>query len=542
LSGQIHRAVTLRLALLTLLFFLEYEAAEVLFRRFFEPAEMQASPLAPLADLRGYLLVSAVLLVAVFGLVIAPRLPAHWSRFRPVAAEHAWRGPLAAQIVAYAISVLATAWILRTPYRESGVLGVLMAVGWLASMVATAALALLTLAPVRWWADFARRERASLAGGLAAAFIAAVAGYRARELLPELGLRDLTMRFAEALLRLRYDEVVSVPGTRTLGTPGFQVEITDACAGYEGMALVTLFLSLYLSLFRRDFRFPRVLVMFPVGILVIWAFNLVRIAALVIIGTELSPGVAIAGFHSNAGWIAFTLVSFGLLAIVHRLPFFAASGRTRRPAQPVREADALLVPMVALLAATLLTSAFSAGFDWLYPLKVVATAAALWVFRGSYRLPGFRVSTVPVAIGSGVFLLWLALVPAPADASAAFGAHLQAMPAWAAGVWVMFRVLGSAITVPLAEELAFRGYLLARLGGNSPTLRGAVPFAWFPFLASSILFGLFHGDWVAGTLAGAAYAAARYWRGEVGDAVVAHVATNALLSVFVLATQRWAYW
>ena len=363
-----------------------------------------------------------------------------------------------------------------------------------------------------------------------------------RQILPALGLRDLTMRSAEGLLRLRYGDVVAVPETRILGTPGFQVEITDACAGYEGIALVTVFLALYLSVFRRDFRFPRVLAMFPVGILVIWAFNVLRIATLVVVGTELSPEVAVAGFHSNAGWIAFILVSFGLLAIVHRVPFFAAKGRTRRPAQPVRDADALLVPMVVLLAATLLTSAFSAGFDWLYPLKVIATAAALWAFRGSYRLAGCGVSAAPVAIGIGVFLLWLTLVPAPADASAAFGAHLQAMPAWAAGVWVMFRVLGSAITVPLAEELAFRGYLLARLGGNSPTLRGAVPFAWFPFVASSILFGLFHGDWLAGTAAGAAYAAARYWRGEIGDAVLAHMTTNALLSVFVLATQRWAYW
>jgi exosortase E/protease (VPEID-CTERM system) len=533
--------VGLRLILLALLFFLQYEAAEVLLRRFFEPAAMRASVLAPLAEYHGYLLVSGVLLAAALGLVMASRLPAHRSSFHRAADEHAWHRPLAAQLVAYVISVVATTWALSTPSQDPGALGVLAVIGWLAAILATAVFALLTLAPAHWWLDFAWREKGPLAAGFAAAAVAAFAGYHARALLPALGLRDWTMRSAEELLRLAYGDVVSIPAARTLGTPAFQVDITDACAGYEGMALVTVFFALYLSLFRRDFRFPHVLLALPVGVVLIWSFNVVRIATLIVIGTAWSPEVAIAGFHSNAGWIAFILVSFGLLAVLHRVPFFAAVVGSA-PRRAVWEADALLVPMVVLLAATLLTAAFSAGFDWLYPLKVLATAAALWVFRGSYRLAAFRVTAAPVAIGAGVFLLWLLLVPAPAEQSAELGAHLQGVPPWVAGAWVLFRFLGAAITVPLAEELAFRGYLLARLGGRAPTVQGALPFAWFPFLASSVLFGAFHGDWVAGILAGMAYAAARYRRGEIGDAVLAHVTTNALLSLFVLATQRWAYW
>jgi len=54
---------------------------------------------------------------------------------------------------------------------------------------------------------------------------------------------------------------------------------------------------------------------------------------------------------------------------------------------------------------------------------------------------------------------------------------------------------------------------------------------------------LLHGDrWLAGTLAGLIYAFAFLRRGRIGDAVIAHATTNALLAVWVLAGSRWYLW
>ena len=39
-----------------------------------------------------------------------------------------------------------------------------------------------------------------------------------------------------------------------------------------------------------------------------------------------------------------------------------------------------------------------------------------------------------------------------------------------------------------------------------------------------------------------AYAFARYRRGAIGDAVVAHMTTNLMLSGYVLITGEWGYW
>ena len=67
-------------------------------------------------------------------------------------------------------------------------------------------------------------------------------------------------------------------------------------------------------------------------------------------------------------------------------------------------------------------------------------------------------------------------------------------------------------------------------------------FTWVSFLVSSVLFGMLHGQWLAGILAGMVFAVAVYRRGLLADAVVAHSVTNALLSAYVLLTHNWSLW
>ena len=98
------------------------------------------------------------------------------------------------------------------------------------------------------------------------------------------------------------------------------------------------------------------------------------------------------------------------------------------------------------------------------------------------------------------------------------------------------------IAVPLAEELAFRGYLTRRLISADFETVALGRFTWFSFVASSLVFGVLHGRWLAGMLAGMLYAAVLYRRGRLGDCVLAHAITNALLALCALGTGRWALW
>jgi CAAX prenyl protease-like protein len=97
--------------------------------------------------------------------------------------------------------------------------------------------------------------------------------------------------------------------------------------------------------------------------------------------------------------------------------------------------------------------------------------------------------------------------------------------------------------VPIAEELAFRGYLARRLINRE---FAAIPFSSLTLVSigiSSLVFGLFHGrQWMVGLVAGLAYAAVLKWKGRIGDAVVAHATSNLLLAAWVLLRGDWAQW
>jgi CAAX prenyl protease-like protein len=109
--------------------------------------------------------------------------------------------------------------------------------------------------------------------------------------------------------------------------------------------------------------------------------------------------------------------------------------------------------------------------------------------------------------------------------------------------WIAFRIAAAAITVPIADELAFRGFLARRLIDRE---FDRVPFSSLTSLSvvvSSVAFGLLYGQhWIAGMVAGFAYAALVRWRERIGDAVVAHATSNLLLAVWVLSRGDWALW
>ncbi|MGH9677266.1 MAG: CAAX prenyl protease-related protein, partial [Candidatus Acidiferrum sp.] len=118
---------------------------------------------------------------------------------------------------------------------------------------------------------------------------------------------------------------------------------------------------------------------------------------------------------------------------------------------------------------------------------------------------------------------------------ASIASTLRNAPLGWAATWLLFRAVGAVVTVPLAEELTFRGFLTRRLISAD---FDAVPlgrFTWFSFIASSILFGVLHEQWLAGILTGMIYAGVVYRRGKLADAVIAHAATNCVVGLFSLA-------
>ena len=362
-------------------------------------------------------------------------------------------------------------------------------------------------------------------GGLAA--IAAVGGLTAW-LAGDAGAllwqsaTDATFRMVYAILRPFLPDVFMDPAGMAVGTHKFYVIIAPECSGLQGAGLMLVYGALWVWFFRRECRMPRALLMIPAGVLLVWLLNAARIAGLILIGNAGAPGIATGGFHSQAGWIGFNAAALGFSYALSRSRWL-----TRQPAQPRPAAENptawYLIPFLVILAAALVSRAVSDGFEALYSLRLLA-AAALVQFRGRYKDLDWRVGWAAPAAGVSAFAIWVGLSGAAGVESGSAGV-----------LWTTLRIAAAVVTVPIAEELAFRGFLLRRLMRRDFEKVDARKAAPGPVLVSSIAFGVLHGEqWLAAIVAGVLYAWAYRHRGRIGDAVAAHAITNALLAGYMM--------
>ena len=298
------------------------------------------------------------------------------------------------------------------------------------------------------------------------------------------------------------------PAKRIIGTASFGVEIALSCSGYEGMGLMLVLMVAFLLISRRTLRFPRALWLLPLGCLLAYLANAVRIVALILLGTHVSEEIALGGFHSRAGVLFFLAVGFGIIGLSLRSPLFSADDGQCEADVDSTASAAYLCPLMALVGITLVTVAFSSGYDPLYPLSLIVTCGFLWHYRKYYDDLCWTFTPHAVAIGVTVFALWIALEPWTSSHTL----PTSPVPLAGAGVvaWVIARVLGSVFVTPLVEELAFRGYLTRRLLASDFKSVPQGTFSWPSFLVSSLLFGIIHERWIAGTIAGMFFAFALY--------------------------------
>jgi exosortase E/protease (VPEID-CTERM system) len=367
-------------------------------------------------------------------------------------------------------------------------------------------------------------------------------------------MTEMTFRSVRGLLELMGVVVVSDPAAAVLGTARFRVQIAAECSGYEGLGLMAGYLAALLFTLRHRLRFPRAWLLIPLGLGAIWVANVARIASLILIGDRVSRSIALGGFHSQAGWIAFNVIGLTLLVVAIRSSWFSRveSNNSIGLDTATSPTTAYLAPFLALIGAGMVTGAMSGGFDRLYAVRVLLCLAALWAYR-SFWIKGLMGVSWSWAMGVGVavFAVWMALEPsgvgpeavAHADAGRALRDHVWSLSEPERYAWLLARVLGSVLVVPLAEELAFRGYGLRRLiqaDFESVRLSGRAPL--LALLLSSLLFGALHGRWLAGVIAGLAFGWVYGRRGRLADAVLAHATANALIALWALGLGAWSLW
>jgi exosortase E/protease (VPEID-CTERM system) len=446
-------------------------------------------------------------------------------------------------MVGHFVLIAALAPLSHLLYRDTATDAALVAVTmlWILIAACAALTALLIMAPLALW------QAAMRALGVIwwYAAIAALLGIGAMQLAQRLWepTAALTFELVRRLLAPILPELAADPLTLVFSTNHFAVQIVEGCSGLEGVGLILAFSSAWLLYFRREYIFPRALLLIPAGVAASFGLNVLRIAALIVIGNAGFPDVAIYGFHSQAGWIAFIAVACGLVLLSRRSSWLNRTAVHSAASPSMYNPTAVyLMPLLAILAAGTAARAISSGFAFLYPLRVIAGLMMLARYRQRLAAIDWRCSWRGPAVGVCIFFVWIVashfLLP-----QGLMPGKLAAAPGAARGFWIASRIVGSTLIVPIAEELAYRGYLMRRLTASDFE---SVPFRsvhWPALIVTAIAFGLAHGAlWLPGVAAGLAYGLILVRTGRIGEAVAAHVTTNALVAVSVLAGNQWQLW
>jgi exosortase E/protease (VPEID-CTERM system) len=445
-----------------------------------------------------------------------------------------------AWIVAHLAFIACLAWLssLLFPPTPPAIPFAAVVCLWLAFGATAIFCAFAAMAPLSVWLNAARALGNIWLYSAAAALAAATAIPLSQDLWRPTAAA--TFQLVKSMLSPVLPELTADSATRVLGTPRFAVEILEFCSGLEGMSLILVFTLAWLWYFRSEYRFPRALLLIPLGVTLMFALNAARIAVLVLIGNAGYAEVAEYGFHSQAGWIAFNAVAVGIAVWTRRSRWLNRCENPGEAIQSDNPTSVFLMPLLAILAAGMLSHALSGRFEWFYPLRLFACLAVIVIYRHRLAALDWRWSWRGPLLGIGVFLVWIVgvhfLVP-----DYGMPEPLAAAPPALRWGWIICRVAASALTVPLAEELAYRGFLMRRLQSRDFDSLAYQRVGWVAVAISSVLFGAAHGAlWLPASVAGFAYGWITKRQGRLGEAMTAHITTNFLAAIVAMGLGNWA--
>ena len=221
------------------------------------------------------------------------------------------------------------------------------------------------------------------------------------------------------------------------------------------------------------------------------------------------------------------------------------------PQSRARATAAYTAPFLVFVALMALERALGLNPVWAYSLRLVAAMATLAAL--SRPLLRFRLAmpAASLALGAAVFAIWVA-----PDALFHYRHHWlfdNALTHVAEGAlpdalrrsfgFLAVRIAGSALVIPVIEELFWRGWLMRWSIAHDWQQVPLGAYRAGSFWLVALIFASEHGPyWEGGLAAGAIYGGWLVRTKSLGDCVLAHSVTNLALGIYVVAAGQWQYW
>ena len=221
---------------------------------------------------------------------------------------------------------------------------------------------------------------------------------------------------------------------------------------------------------------------------------------------------------------------------------------------------ARVAPFLIFVALTLAQGKCGAASAyWFYLAKTLVGLWLIFAMRPLVTEMRWAFSWSAVLVGVGVFAAWVGISgewatqdslwvkigwsPAPTTAAAVWNPHAQfgegSALAW---LFIGVRILGSTLVVPPLEEVFYRSFLYRYIASQNFLSVPLDKFLPLPLLATALVFGFSHNEWLAGIMCGAAFQWLVIRNHRLGDALTAHAITNFLLGVWVVWKGDWKFW
>ena len=225
-------------------------------------------------------------------------------------------------------------------------------------------------------------------------------------------------------------------------------------------------------------------------------------------------------------------------------------------AEKRRELFAYTLPFAAFLLLTAIEGKFGDQkglYATLYVGKIAVLSTILILTRRAW--PAFRWNGVLLGTGAGIVGVAAWILLAKIDL---LGLFPESIRGWLGGQrvgleptglkepfrsdFIALRLFGLAIVVPLMEELFWRGFLMRYLISEDFNRVPIGTYTRNSFVIVTLLFTAVHPEILAALVWGAAINLLLYRTKNLWACVAMHATTNALLGVYILATDSWQLW
>ncbi len=203
------------------------------------------------------------------------------------------------------------------------------------------------------------------------------------------------------------------------------------------------------------------------------------------------------------------------------------------------------------------------SLPWLYTLRTAICVVALLICRPWKYYNALETKHIlpAVGIGVGVFVLWIGLETEVFKKLCPFLANQYELwcvkpfgelrpeltstpyaPSVCGFALTTVRFIGSAFVISIIEEFFWRGYLLRTARTPDFLDIDIGELHWPSFLIVAAIFAIEHNEVLAGFVCGIVYGLFYIKTRDIWATAIAHITTNAVLGIYVLATGKYIFW